>query len=223
MRGFKIAYAELRAELAEAEAEVARIVAALEALPRRVSATGLKTLKTEKKLIVDTIKMTACQVETRLLRLLADHDRRTDGEGRNAAHAHDSPVGQTTGGSDPERYRVRASSVATASHPRNHLAPRHLRSLGPRLRGDLDENGPTRRRSECPRSALRIVPAEHVAIHLDHAFPSGAGQVAEQAAASQQGKCPLQQAAGTPGRVAEQQVGRFFLRASRRDLTRKDP
>jgi hypothetical protein len=87
MRGFKIAHAELRAELAEAEADVARIVAALEALPRRVPATGLKTLKTEKKLIADTIKMTAYQVETRLLRLLGDHYCRTDDEGRTLLQA----------------------------------------------------------------------------------------------------------------------------------------
>ena len=87
MRGFKIAHAELRAELAEAEADVARIVAALEALPRRVPANGLKTLKTEKKLIADTIKMTAYQVETRLLRMLGEHYCRTDDEGRTLLQA----------------------------------------------------------------------------------------------------------------------------------------
>lgn len=87
MRGFKIAHAELRAELAEAEANVARIVAALEALPRRVPANGLKTFKTEKKLIADTIKMTAYQVETRLLNLLGDHYCRTDDEGRTLLQA----------------------------------------------------------------------------------------------------------------------------------------
>jgi hypothetical protein len=87
MRGFKIAHAELRAELAEAEADVARILTALAALPRRVSANGLKTLKTEKKLIADTIKMTAYQVETRLLNLLGDHYCRKDDEGRTLLHA----------------------------------------------------------------------------------------------------------------------------------------
>jgi hypothetical protein len=87
MRGFKIAHAELRSELAEAEADVARLVAALEALPRRVPANGLKTLKTEKKLIADTIKMTAYQVETRLLRMLGDHYCRTDDEGRTLLQA----------------------------------------------------------------------------------------------------------------------------------------
>lgn len=87
MRGFKIVHAELRAELAEAEADVARILTALEALPRRVPANGLKTLKTEKKLIADTIKMTAYQVETRLLNLLRDHYCRSDDEGRTLLQA----------------------------------------------------------------------------------------------------------------------------------------
>jgi hypothetical protein len=87
MRGFKIAHAKLRAELAEAEADVARILTALAALPRRVPANGLKTLKTEKKLIADTIKMTAYQVETRLLSLLGDHYCRKDDEGRTLLQA----------------------------------------------------------------------------------------------------------------------------------------
>jgi hypothetical protein len=87
MRGFKIAHAELRAELAEAEADVARILTALEAMPRRVPANGLKTLTTEKKLIADTIKMTAYQVETRLLRMLGEHYCRTDDEGRTLLQA----------------------------------------------------------------------------------------------------------------------------------------
>jgi transposase len=87
VRGFKIAHAQLRAELAEAEADVTRILAALEPLPRRVPADDLKTHKTEKKLIVDTIKMTAYQVETRLFRLLADHYCRTEDEGRTLLQA----------------------------------------------------------------------------------------------------------------------------------------
>jgi len=87
LRGFKIAHAELRAELAEAEADVTRIRAELADLPRRVSAEALKTLRTEKKLIVDTIKMTAYQVETRLLRLLGKYYCRTEDEGRTLLQA----------------------------------------------------------------------------------------------------------------------------------------
>jgi hypothetical protein len=87
VRGFKIAHAELRAELAEAEAEVARLRAELEPMPRRTSGEGLKTLKREKKLIADTIKMTAYQVETRLLGMLREYYCRTEDEGRTLLHA----------------------------------------------------------------------------------------------------------------------------------------
>ena len=87
VRGFKIAHAELRAELAEAEAEVEQLRAELDLLPRRVSAAGLKTLKTEKKLIADTIKMTAYQVETRLLNMLRGVYCRTEDEGRTLLQA----------------------------------------------------------------------------------------------------------------------------------------
>jgi transposase len=87
VRGFKIAHAELRARLAEAEAEVAGLRAELEQLPRRIPAAGLKTLKTEKKLIVDTIKMTAYQVETQLLNMLNGVYCRNDDEGRTLLQA----------------------------------------------------------------------------------------------------------------------------------------
>jgi hypothetical protein len=87
VRGFKIAHAALRAELAEAEGEVARLRAELDELPRRIPAEGLKTLKTEKKLIADTIKMTAYQVETRLLAMLRGHYCRTEDEGRTLLQA----------------------------------------------------------------------------------------------------------------------------------------
>jgi prepilin-type processing-associated H-X9-DG protein len=87
VRGFKIAHAELRAELAEAEDEVARLRAQLDAMPRRIPADDLKTLKTEKKLIADTIKMTAYQVETRLLAMLKENYCRTEDEGRTLLQA----------------------------------------------------------------------------------------------------------------------------------------
>lgn len=87
VRGFKIAHAELRARLAEAEAEVAGLQAELEQLPRRIPAAGLKTLKTEKKLIADTIKMTAYQIETRLLNMLNGVYCRNEDEGRTLLQA----------------------------------------------------------------------------------------------------------------------------------------
>jgi len=45
------------------------------------------TLKKEKKLIADAIKMAAYQVETELLGMLQDHYARADEEGRTLLHA----------------------------------------------------------------------------------------------------------------------------------------
>jgi len=73
MRGFKITHAKLRAELAEAEQAVRRLQAKLQELPKRIPANDFKALTTEKKLIVDTIKMAAYQVETELLAILRAH------------------------------------------------------------------------------------------------------------------------------------------------------
>jgi hypothetical protein len=87
VRGFKIAHAKLRAEIAEAEAEVVRLREELEALPRRIPASEVETLKTERKLIGDTIKITAYQVETDLLGLLGAHYARTEDEGRTLLQA----------------------------------------------------------------------------------------------------------------------------------------
>ncbi len=55
--------------------------------PKRIPASDLKTLKTEKKLIADAIKMAAYQVETELLGMLQDHYARADEEGRTLLHA----------------------------------------------------------------------------------------------------------------------------------------
>ena len=48
-------------------------------IPKRIPASDLEALKTEKKLIVDAIRMAAYQVETELLGMLAGHyaERRT--------------------------------------------------------------------------------------------------------------------------------------------------
>lgn len=87
VHGFKIAHSQQRAQIAEAEAEVARIRQELKALPRRIPAADLATLKTERKLIADTIKMTAYQVETQLLGMLSPHYARTEDEGRTLLQA----------------------------------------------------------------------------------------------------------------------------------------
>ena len=82
MRGFKIAHAELRGQLEEAEARVQRLLVARKKIPKRIPATDLETLKKERKLIADAIKMAAYQVETQLLGMLQEHYARADDEGR---------------------------------------------------------------------------------------------------------------------------------------------
>jgi len=87
MRGFKIAYAGLREQLQKAEAKVDWLLRQRKKVPPRSPASDRKALKTEKKLIADTIKMAAYQVETQLLGMLQDHYARADEEGRTLLHA----------------------------------------------------------------------------------------------------------------------------------------
>jgi len=87
MRGFKIAHARLREQLQQAETKVQRLLAQRRKIPPRIPASDRKTLKTEKKLIADTIKMAAYQVETQLLGMLQEHYARADEEGRTLLHA----------------------------------------------------------------------------------------------------------------------------------------
>lgn len=87
MRGFKIAWAKLREQLRKAEAQVARLLHRRKQTPPRVPAADRQTLKTETKLIADTIKMAAYQVETQLLGMLQGHYARAEEEGRTLLHA----------------------------------------------------------------------------------------------------------------------------------------
>jgi len=86
MRGFKIAHADLRLQLEQAESRLERLYAKRKATPKRIPASDLEVLKKEKKLAVDSIKMTAYQVETALFRMLGDHYARTEDEGRTLLH-----------------------------------------------------------------------------------------------------------------------------------------
>jgi transposase len=87
MRGFKIAQAGLRQELEQAESREQVLAAQLRQLPKRVAATGLKTLRKDKKLLVDAIKIIAYQCETALLERLRPHYARADDEGRTLLQA----------------------------------------------------------------------------------------------------------------------------------------
>ena len=87
MRGFKVAQAKLRRQLAQAEQREKELTEQLHQLPARVLAAGLKTLKKGKKWIVDAIKIMAYQVETALLGRLVKHYPRAADEGRTLLHA----------------------------------------------------------------------------------------------------------------------------------------
>jgi len=87
MRGFKIAHAALRRRLQQAKTRVQQLFQKRKAIPKRIPASDLKKLKTERKLIVDAIKMAAYQVETELLGMLQGHYARTRDEGRTLLHA----------------------------------------------------------------------------------------------------------------------------------------
>jgi hypothetical protein len=87
MRGFKIAHAGLREQLQKTQAKIERLLQQRRKIPRRVPANDRKMLKTEKKVIADTIKMAAYQVETQLLGMLQPHYARADEEGRTFLQA----------------------------------------------------------------------------------------------------------------------------------------
>jgi transposase len=87
MRGFKIAHAELRQQLKHAEAQVRKLFQKRKTIAKRIPANDLETLKTERKLIVDAIKMSAYQIETQLLGMLQEHYARTNDEGRTLLSA----------------------------------------------------------------------------------------------------------------------------------------
>jgi transposase len=87
MRGFKIAQARLREQLEQAELRERTLAEQQRQLPKRVPAKGVKTLKKEKKLIVDAIKIIAYQCETALLDLLRPLYARADDEGRTLLQA----------------------------------------------------------------------------------------------------------------------------------------
>jgi len=87
MRGFKLAQASLRQELEQAEKREKELAERERQLPKRLAAKGLKTLRREKKLIVDAIKIIAYQCETALLEQLLPHYARSEDEGRTLLHA----------------------------------------------------------------------------------------------------------------------------------------
>jgi hypothetical protein len=87
LRGFKIANAGLRKRIEQATAELEELTSRIRELPERVSAEGLRRLKHQQKLVVDSIKMVAYQQETDLYRRLFGKYARAEEEGRTLLHA----------------------------------------------------------------------------------------------------------------------------------------
>ena len=87
IRGFKIAHAELRRRLKACRSPGRRLFQKRKTVTKRIPASDLETLKTERKLIMDAIKMSAYQMETELLGMLHPHYARTHEEGRTLLSA----------------------------------------------------------------------------------------------------------------------------------------
>jgi len=110
MQGFRHAHASLRRQLQAERKRAERLHKKIDALPKRVPADDLKTLKREVKLIGDAIKMTAYQVEGELYGLLSGIYPRQDDEGRTLLHAAFESAGQIQVDGDKLRITIEPQS-----------------------------------------------------------------------------------------------------------------
>jgi hypothetical protein len=85
----------------------------------------MKTLKTEKRLIVDAIKIIAYQCETELLDRLRPHYARTDDEGRTLLHA----AFQSSASMEVTETELRITLVAQSSPHRSVALAKLCREL----------------------------------------------------------------------------------------------
>ena len=81
MRGFKVANGKIGKALRFARKLIEKLKAERDALPKRVPATDLERLPTSCKIITDSLKMTAYQIENDLVRIVWDHYPRAAREG----------------------------------------------------------------------------------------------------------------------------------------------
>lgn len=87
VRGFKIAHAKLLEKAEKIRNKIEQLKARKARLPKRVPVSDLVSLKKERKLICDSIKMTAYQIESDLTRMLGESYKRNADEGRTLLHA----------------------------------------------------------------------------------------------------------------------------------------
>lgn len=91
MRGFKIAHAGLRQEIADAMKRVARLEAQRAKVPTRIPVSDtvggpVIKLAVERKHLTDVLKMVAYQIESDLVRLMRPHYQRAEDEARTLIH-----------------------------------------------------------------------------------------------------------------------------------------
>lgn len=87
VRGFKIANADLLQEAEQCKEKIAQLQARKAKLPKRVPTSDLESLRKGRKIIADAIKMSAYQMESDLVRMLAEDYARCADEGRTLLHA----------------------------------------------------------------------------------------------------------------------------------------
>ena len=87
VRGFKIAHAALLQEAEQARQKIAQLEARRGTLPKRVPTSDLVSLKKDRKVIADAIKIAAYQMESDLVGMLAEGYARCADEGRTLLHA----------------------------------------------------------------------------------------------------------------------------------------
>lgn len=145
MRGFKIAQASLRQQLEQAQRREQELAQQERQLPKRVAAKGVKTLKKEKKRIVDAIKIIAYQCETDLLDRLRPQYARAEDEGRTLLHA----AFQSSASMEVTESELRITLAAQSSPHRSEALAKVCRELdaegicypGSRLRVRLAVDG----------------------------------------------------------------------------------
>jgi hypothetical protein len=121
MRGFKIAHADLRQEIADAMKRVARLEAQRAKVPTRIwvsdtVAGPVIKLTVERKHLTDVIKMVAYQIESDLVRLMRPHYQRADEEARTLIHETLASAGDIEA-TDTE-LRVRMSPLSSPHRTR---------------------------------------------------------------------------------------------------------
>jgi transposase len=121
VRGFKIAHAGLLRQAEGARKRIAQLNARKAKLPKRVPASDLESLKKDRKVIADSIKMVAYQTESELARMLGESYARCDDEGRTLLQA----AFQSRGDLEVKDGEIRVT-LAPQSSPHRTLAIKEL-------------------------------------------------------------------------------------------------